>query len=150
RSAFANVGLPWKWLTRWLEPGMTGQSQTRSGERSATPASRDGVSSGADLGNVIPFARARRTGAEPYALPVIVNPTDRPAPLLPGTKGSLQALLVVGSLALHGGLLYLLWQEPRPLMGIGSPGMTVEIIIGDNKPVGAAATPGTDTIDQEQ
>jgi protein TonB len=129
---------------------MTGQSLTRSGERSATRALRDGAPSAADLSNVIPFARARRIGAEPYALPVIVNPTDRPAPLLPGTKGWLQALLVTGSLTLHGGLLYLLWQEPQPLMGTGTRGMTVEIIIGDNKPVGAAATPGTDTIDQEQ
>src|SRR5215471_7628374 len=117
---------------------MTGQSQTRSGELSATRAFGDSSSSAADLSNVIPFARARRAGAEPYARSVIVNPADRPAPLPPGTKRWLQALLMMGSLGVHGGMLYALWQEPEPLMGSGSGAITVEIIVGDNRPVGAA------------
>src|SRR5262249_50609842 len=121
---------------------MTGRSQTRSGELSATRAFRDAASPAADLGNVIPFARARRAGAEPYAPPVIVNPADRPVPLPPGSKQWLQALLVMGSLIAHGGLFYVLWQEPQLPPGTGSQGMTVEIIIGDNRPVGAASTAG--------
>ena len=130
---------------------MTLQSQTRSGELVATRAFRDGASVAADLRNVLPFARARRTGAEPYAPPVIVSPTDRPAPLLPGSKRWLQPLLVVCSLIAHSGLLlYLLWQEPQPLSGIGIEAITVEIEIGDNRPVGAAVTQGTDTIDAVQ
>jgi protein TonB len=121
---------------------MTGQSQTRSGERSATRVLRDGVSSTADLSNVIPFTRARRTGAEPYAPPVIVNPTDRPAPLLPGTRPWPQALLVMGSLMLHGGLFYALLQEKQLPPGTGSQGMTVEIIVGDNRPLGPGSNAG--------
>jgi protein TonB len=121
---------------------MTGQSQTRSGGLSATRAVRDSASSAADLSKVIPFARARRTGAEPYAPPVIVKPADRPAPLPRATKPWLQGLLVVLSLIAHGGVLYLFWQEPQLLPGTGSQGMTVEIIIGDNRPLGRASTAG--------
>jgi periplasmic protein TonB len=129
---------------------MTGQSQTRSGGLSATRAFGDSSSSAADLSNVIPFARARRVGAEPYSPPVIVNPADRPAPLPSGRKRWLQALLVMGSLVVHGGMLYALWQEPEPLSGSGIQAITVEVMVGDNRPVGAAATPGADLIDQQQ
>jgi periplasmic protein TonB len=129
---------------------MTLQSQTRSGELVATRAFRDSVSSAADLSNVIPFARARRTGAEPYAPPLIVKPADRPAPLLPGSKRWLQALLVVCSLIVHSGLLYLFWQEPQPLAGIGIEAITVEIEIGDSRPAGAAPKLGADQVDMAQ
>jgi protein TonB len=130
---------------------MTGQSQTRSDKLSATRAFGDGSSSAAaDLSNVIPFARARRVGAEPYAPPVIVNPADRPASLPPGTKRWLQALLVMGSLVVHGGMLYALWQEPEPLSGSGIQAISVDIIVGDNRPVGAADTSGTNTLEQER
>src|SRR5262245_27043892 len=98
---------------------MTGQLQTRLGGLVATRAFREGVSSAADLSNVIPFARARRTGAEPYAPPVIVKVADRPAPLLPGSKRWPRALLVVCSLIMHGGILYLFWQQPQLLPGTG-------------------------------
>ena len=121
---------------------MTGQSQTRSGGLSATRTFGDSSSSAADLSNVIPFARARRAGAEPYAPPVIVNSADRPAPLPPGSKRGLRALLVMGSLVVHGGLLCLVWQEPQLLPGTGSQGMTVEIIIGDNRPLGSGSNAG--------
>jgi len=126
---------------------MTGQLQTQLGGLTATRTFRDGkahdgMSSAVDLSNVIPFTRARRAGAEPQAPPVIVNPADRPAPLPPVSRRWLRALLVMGSLIAHGGLLCLLWQEPQLLPGTGNQGMTVEIIIGDNKPVGSASTPG--------
>jgi len=104
----------------------------------------DSASSAADLSNVIPFARARRTGAESYAPPVIVNPADRPAPLLPTGRPWLRALLVMCSLIVHGGVLYLFWQEPEPLPGIGTEAITVEIEIGDNRLAGAARTLGTE------
>src|SRR5262250_1767892 len=121
---------------------MTGQSQTRSSELVAPRGFRDSVSSAADLCNVIPFARARRISAEPHAPPVIVKPGDRPAPLPRGTRRWLQGLLVVLSLIAHGGVLYLFWQDPQLLPGTGSQGMTVEIIIGDNRPLGSASTAG--------
>jgi periplasmic protein TonB len=129
---------------------MTGQLQARLGGLVATRAFREGVSSAADLSNVIPFARARRTGAEPYAPPVIVKPADRPAPLLPGSKRWPRALLVVCSLIMHGGLLYLFWQEPQPLPGIGTEAITVEIEIGDSRPAGAASKVAVDQVDMPQ
>src|SRR5215468_10277396 len=129
---------------------MTGQSQTRSGELVATRAFRDAISSAADLSNVIPFARARRTGAEPYALPVMVNPADRPAPIPPGTNRWLHGLLVVLSLIVHGGVLYLFWQDPQPLVGIGTEAITVEIEIGDSRPAGAAPKLAADQVDAPQ
>jgi periplasmic protein TonB len=129
---------------------MTGQSQTRSGELVATRAFRDGASAVADLSNVIPFARARRTGAEPYAPPVIVKPAERPAPLPPASRRWLQALLVVCSLIMHGGLLYLFWQDPQQFVGIGTEAITVEIEIGDSRPAGAAPKLATDQVDMPQ
>jgi periplasmic protein TonB len=129
---------------------MTGQSQTRSGGLSATRAVRDSTSSAADLSNVIPFARVRRSGAEPYAPPVIVKPADRPAPLPRGSRRWLQGLLVVLSLIAHGGVLYLFWQDPQPLVGIGTEAITVEIEIGDSRPAGAASKLATDQVDMPQ
>src|SRR5215510_650416 len=121
---------------------MLGQSQTLSGGLVATRAFRDGASSAADLSNVIPFARARRPGAEPYAPPVAVKPAERSVPLPPGSQRWLQALLVVCSLIMHGSILYLFWQDPPPLPGIGVQVLTVDVVVGDNKLAGAATTPG--------
>src|SRR5215510_467879 len=121
---------------------MLGQSQTLSGGLVATRAFRDGASSAADLSNVIPFARARRPGAEPYAPSVIVKPAERPVPLPPRSKRWLQALLVVCSLIMHGSILYLFWQDPQPLPGIGVQVLTVDVVVGDNRLAGDAITPG--------
>jgi len=129
---------------------MTGQLQTRLGGLVATRAFRDGASAAADLSNVIPFARARRTGAEPYTPPVIVNTADRPAPLPPPIRPWLRAVLVMCSLIMHGGVLYLFWQEPQPLAGIGTEAITVEIEIGDNRLAGAARTLGSEQFDVPQ
>src|SRR6266545_3347804 len=118
---------------------MTGQLQTRLGGLTATRVFRDGASAAVDLSNVIPFARARRAGVEFYAPSVTINPADRPAPLVPGTGSWLRALLLLISLIAHSGLFYLFWQEPQPLPGTGSQGMTVEIIVGDNRPLGSAS-----------
>jgi protein TonB len=129
---------------------MTGQLQTRLGGLTATRVFRDGATSAVDLSNVIPFTRARRAGAEPYSPPVTINPTDRPAPIVPGRRSWLQALLLLISLIAHGGLFYLFWQEPQPLPGIGTEAITVEIEIGDNRQAGAASTPGVDHVDVAQ
>jgi protein TonB len=126
---------------------MTGQSQTRLGGLTATRVFRDGASSAVDLSNVIPFTRARRAGAEPYTPPVTINPADRPAPLVPGTGSWLRALLLLISLLAHSSLFYLFWQEPQPLLGIGTEAITVELEIGDGRPVGATANRGAEQVD---
>lgn len=100
------------------------------------PLSRD-----ADLSNVIPFARGRRHGAEIHAPPVTLAPEDRPAPPPPSAGFYRQIVLAVASLAIHGGLVFAFWEQPRPLAGSGAMAMMVDIVIGDNKPVGGAPTP---------
>src|SRR5262249_21989225 len=136
-------------------PGMTGQLQTRSGELTATRAVRDGkaydgMSSAVDLSNVIPFTRARRAGVELHSPSVTINPADRPAPLMPGRGAGPQALLLLISLIAHSSLFYLLWQEPQPLLGIGTEAITVEIEIGDNRPIGATPNQGASQVDSPQ
>jgi protein TonB len=128
---------------------MTGQLQTRLGGLTATRVFRDGASA-VDLSNVIPFARARRAGAEPYAPPVTINPAERPAPLVPGRGSWLRALLLLISLIAHSGLFYLFWQEPQPLLGIGTETITVELEIGDNRPTGATPNQGASQVDAER
>lgn len=127
-----------------------GQPKTQLGELTATRGFPDGLPAAADLSNVIPFARARRTGAEPYTPHVIVTPADRPAPPLPGTRPWVQVVLVVCSLIVHGGLFYAFWQEPKPLPGIGGEAVAVELVIGDNRQVGPVLGPGKSQDDQEK
>ena len=126
---------------------MTGQLQARLGGLTATRVFRDGASSAVDLSNVIPFARGRRVGAEPYAPPVTINPADRLALLVPSRGSWLPALLLLISLIAHSGLFYLFWQEPQPLTGIGTEAITVEIEIGDNRPTGATPNQGESQVD---
>src|SRR5262245_28805332 len=103
----------------------------------------------ADLSNVIPFARARRTGTEPSTPPVTVTPADRPAPPPPSLSVARRIAVLVCSLAVHAGLIHAVWQEPRPLASIGIGAITVEIV-GDNKVPGLAATLGDskDTVEE--
>jgi len=126
---------------------MTGQLQTRLGGLTATRVFRDGAVSAVDLSNVIPFARSRRAAAEPYTPPVTINSTERPAPLVPGTGSWLRALLLLISLIAHSGLFYLFWQEPQPLLGIGTETITVELEIGDNRPTGATPNQGASQVE---
>jgi protein TonB len=126
---------------------MAGLLQTQLGGLTATRVVREGAPSAVDLGNVIPFTRARRAGAEPYVAPVTISPADRLAPLVPGTGSWLRALLLLISLLAHSSLFYLLWQEPQPLLGIGTEAITVEIEIGDNRPIGATANMGASQVE---
>jgi protein TonB len=87
---------------------------------------------------------------EPHTPPVTINPADRPVPLVRGTGLWLQVLLLLISLVAHSGLFYLFWQEPQPLLGIGTEAITVEIEIGDNRPTGATPNQGVSQVDAPQ
>jgi len=106
------------------------------------------ASSRADLSNVIAFARARR--GDSSAPPVVISPQDRPAPLLPGGRSWLQGVLILCSLVIHGGAFYAFWQEPKPLEGTGIEAITVDIVIGDNRPAGPASNLGPHEVDSKQ
>jgi protein TonB len=113
----------------------------------------DGSASAAELrasnlGNVVAFARAHR--ADSSAPPVVISPQDRPAPLLPGGRSWLQGVLILCSLIIHGGAFYAFWQEPKPLEGTGIEAITVDIVIGDNRPAGPASNLGPHEIDSKQ
>jgi periplasmic protein TonB len=103
------------------------------------------TSAATDLSNVVAFARARR--GDSNAPPVVISPQDRLVPLLPGRPWLLGVLC---SLIVHGGAFYALWHEPKPLQGIGIETVTVEIELGDNRPVGPAATLGPNQVEAKQ
>jgi periplasmic protein TonB len=107
----------------------------------------------ADLSNVVPFARLRRgPAAESSAPQVVISPTDRLAPLPPGTKSWPQPLLLTVSLIVHGGVSYLFWQEPQPqpLPGIAIEAISIEVVVGDNRPAGSATAPGESPIESSR
>jgi protein TonB len=103
----------------------------------------------ADLSNVIPFVRSRRTGTEPSTPPVTVGVADRPAAAPPGVSVTWQLAVLACSLAIHGALVFTFWEQPRPLPSIGIGTITVEIV-GDNRAPGPAPTSGEspETIDE--
>jgi periplasmic protein TonB len=106
------------------------------------------ASSTANLGNVVAFARARR--GDSSAPPVVISPQDRPAPLLPPGRPWLQGVLILCSLIIHGGAFYAFWQEPKPLLGIGIEAITIDIVIGDNRPAGTGSNLGPHEVDSKQ
>jgi protein TonB len=72
---------------------------------------------------------------------MIVGPADRPAPPPRGTSLAWRLAVVTCSLAVHGALVFTIWEEPKPLASIGIGTVTVEIV-GDNRLPGAAPTSG--------
>ena len=59
-------------------------------------------------------------------------------------------MLILCSLIVHGGAFYALWQEPKPLEGIGIEAVTVDIVIGDNRPAGTESSSSTDQVESRQ
>ena len=93
-----------------------------------------------DLSNVVPFARPRRQAAAVFPL-ASVGAEDRPAPFVAKWSVGRRIALLAGSLALHGALLAMFWQDTRPMASIGIEVMTVEITLGATTAAGLAQTP---------
>jgi TonB family protein len=102
---------------------------------------------GADLTNVVPFAAPSREN--PAIQSLRLTPADRPAPSIarPASRAWLRCVLLC-SFAAHAGIYWLLNRAPPPLASIGIEAMSVEIVLGDNKPAGPAQAPGK--ADEEQ
>jgi periplasmic protein TonB len=99
-------------------------------------------SAATDLSNVVPFARPRRQDATvAFPLPA-VSEDDRSLPLAAklGIVGVLTCM--AASLMLHGALLAMFWQEPKPMASIGIEVMTVDIIVGGTTAAGIAKDNG--------
>src|SRR5690606_11512551 len=100
--------------------------------------------SATELSNVVPFARARRSGT-PASIPLpLVTVDDRPAPYTATLGWGRSAALLVGSLALHSALLAMFWHEPQPMASVGIEVMNVEIVLGSTERAGLAPSPGQD------
>lgn len=52
-------------------------------------------------------------------------------------------------LIVHG-VFYLFWREPELRAGIGIEAVSVDIVVGDNRPAGAALTPGESSIESSR
>lgn len=94
-----------------------------------------------DLSNVVPFARPRRPATAAVFPLAAVGAGDRPAPFVAKWGIGRSIALLAGSLALHGALLAMFWQNTRPMASIGIEVMTVEITLGATTAAGLAQTP---------
>lgn len=95
----------------------------------------------ADLTNVVPFARPRRDDG-PETPPVAID--GRPAPVPAKDGRTVRALLfVLVSIVAHAAGLRLLDREPAPLASVGQQAITVELVLGDNRPTGTTEQGGT-------
>src|SRR5262245_22612353 len=101
--------------------------------------------------NVVPFVRPRREATATGATAdIALDPAARPAPPLIGRKGRVQILALLAlSLAVHSGLYVLFNREPEPMASIALESISVEIMLGDNRPV-AAHIPGQPEVQRAQ
>jgi|ERR1043166_9579590 protein TonB len=98
------------------------------------------LSSDADLGNIVPFARSRRTPGEASAPPVTIAAAERPAPPPARANSARQFALAAGSILLHSTLLLAFWQMPTPMASVGIEVISVDEVLGANTAAGLAAT----------
>ena len=95
-----------------------------------------------DLSNVIPFARRGRKPTLTNAPAIEVAAGDRPAPQIHSTDRQRRiAVLVGGSLLIHGVLFAAFNNEPEPHASIGMISITAEIVLGAQTNAGRSTTP---------
>ncbi len=96
----------------------------------------------ADLSNVVPFAPRSRKAGEISSPPIEVAVHDRPAPFVASAERQRQiALLIGGSLLIHGAIFAAFNREPEPQASIGVISVTAEIVLGGQKNAGLSANP---------
>ena len=100
------------------------------------------TSAQSDLSNVIPFARRGRKPTLTNAPAIEVAAGDRPAPQIHSTDRQRRiAVLVGGSLLIHGALFAAFNNEPEPHASIGMISITAEIVLGAQTNAGRSTTP---------
>jgi len=100
-----------------------------------------------DLSNVIAFAPRGRKRSEKNAPALNVAPDDRPAPQALSTERQRQiALLIGGSLLLHGAIFAAFNRAPEPHASIGVISLTVDIVLGAQSNAGKSQTPSESEI----
>jgi protein TonB len=110
------------------------------------PVRADLVPSGeSEFGNVVPF-RPRTSEAGRAAPEIVLSADAVRQPVRAGAQRARQGLALALSLAIHGGLLTLLWHEPPPLASIGLEVISVELVLGATAPAGVATAPGENEV----
>jgi len=91
--------------------------------------------------NVIPFVRPRRDAPPARsAADIAFDPAARPAPLLIARERRIQiAALLALSVGVHAGLYVLFNRDPEPMASVALDTISVEIMVGDNRPAGVDA-----------
>jgi periplasmic protein TonB len=93
----------------------------------------------ADLTNVVPFAKRRGDGTANEAPAIRVTGASRPAlDLSQPERGLWMPTLFAVSLLVHGGVYGLLDQSPPPLASVGVEAVSVELVLGDDRPTAVA------------
>ncbi len=96
----------------------------------------------ADLSNVISFTLRPRKGGEAKTPPVECAVVDRPAPFSLSPERQRQiALLIGGSLLIHGAIFAAFNRDPEPHASIGVISVTAEIVLGAQTNAGKSPTP---------
>ena len=95
----------------------------------------------ADLSNVVAFARRGKKTGDASTPPLEVALEDRPAPYALSRERRRQiALLVGGSIFVHGALFAFFNREPEPHASIGMISVTAEIVLGGQTNAGTSQT----------
>jgi protein TonB len=103
-----------------------------------------------DLSNVVLFTSRARKTSEKKAPNLKVADDDRPAPQILSTERQRQiALLIGGSLLVHGAIFAAFNREPEPHASIGVISVTAEIVLGSQTNAGQSATPSESEIASE-
>jgi protein TonB len=96
----------------------------------------------ADLSNVVTFAPRSRKGGETDAPAIACAAADRPAPFSVSRDRQRQvALLIGGSLLIHGAIFAAFNREPEPHASIGVIVVSAEIVLGAHNNAGTSPTP---------
>jgi protein TonB len=95
----------------------------------------------ADLSNVVTFAPRNRKG-EAETPPLACGAADRPAPFsVSRDRQRRVALLIGGSLLIHGAIFAAFNREPEPHASIGMIVVNAEIVLGAHNNAGTSQTP---------
>ncbi len=101
------------------------------------------IRAGAELGNVVQFARPRRDSVARAAPEIVIAAATRPLTRLARERRARWLFLLAASLALHVTLYLPFQRDPAPMASIGLETISVEIVLGANSDAGLLNDKGT-------
>jgi protein TonB len=100
---------------------------------------------GHDLGNVVPFVRARRGNGERQAPAIVVAAAERLG-LADLGRAKWWAAFLLCSVAIHAGIYFAFHDEVPPAASIGLESISVELMLGANRAAGPTPEKGESDI----